>query len=321
MMADSSASEESVLPIWLKRQKAGEPPCLVTLVGIEGSCPRPLGSQIVVTESGFNFGHITDGCAEEAILSEAVYAIQSGQPRLVRYGRGSPYKDITLPCGSGLDLYFTPQIDVHSIETVVKHQWRRTPSALKFNFQQNDIGIVPFKEPLAKVAGGSLYKPYLPALCLKIYGKGRIALALARLASLSGFSVDLISSDEATLTSPLPPNVSPHKISMPSDAVPIETDAWTAVALLFHDHDWEYPILADVLTSDAFYIGALGSRKTQAVREALLLDMNLSKDRIARLKAPIGLDIQATTPEEIAISIMAEVIQTYRARSRGPARW
>ena len=314
-------SSDFVLPIWLSEHAAGHDVCLVTLIGIEGSSPRPLGSQIVVSTSGLCVGYITGGCAEAAIKTEALDVMKSGQSRLVRYGEGSPYKDITLPCGSGLDILFTPRIKAHLIEAVVQDISDRRPAALMFNCKTNEIGTTEYSTPLCLRKSDAFYRPFLPQLRLKIIGKGPIVPALAKLADISGFDISIASPERDTLDAYKSPSASKIVFHTPDEAASVATDPWTAIALLFHDHDWEYPILKLILKSDAFYIGALGSRRTQATRIDALSEMGLSSDDINRLHAPIGLDIQATTPNEIAISILSDIIKTYRTQTHGPARW
>lgn len=310
-----------VLPVWLLEKRAGHDVCLVTLISVEGSSPRPIGSQIIVSTSGLCVGYITGGCAEAAIKAEALDVIQSGQPRTVRYGEGSPYKDIILPCGSGLDIHFTPNIDIGTLEAIDDKRKARQPTALLLNVKNGTAEIGAYDAPLCSLTSDRFYRPYTPQLRLDIIGKGPTVPALAYLAQMSGFDVSVASPERDTLDAIASPKIRKQAISTAENAVSQSSDPWTAVALLFHDHDWEYPVLDKVLKSDAFYIGALGSRRTQSARIDALSAMGISPDLINRLHAPIGLDIQATTPSEIAISILSEIIKTYRTQTRGPARW
>lgn len=310
-----------VLPVWLSEKHAGHDVCLVTLIGVEGSSPRPLGSQIMVSTSGTCLGYITGGCAEAAIKTEALEVIKSGQSKTVRYGEGSPYKDITLPCGSGLDIHFAPNLDVSVIEAIHTQRAARKPTALRLNLETGFGERGEFGDALCSLSANQFYRPYTPELRLNMIGKGPTVPALAKLAYLSGFRVSIASPEPDTLHAVKSPLIQKIMINTAKNAVMETPDPWTAIALLFHDHDWEYPVLEAVLGSKAFYIGALGSRRTQAVRAEQLSAMGLSAKVIDRLHAPIGLDIQATTPSEIAVSILSEIIKTYRTQSRGPARW
>ncbi len=99
------ADEDVLADLWAWHHH-GLRAALVTLVGIEGAAPRPLGAQMAIAEDGRYVGYLSGGCLEQAIVLEAQDVIRSGSNRLVRYGKGSPYFDIRLPCGSGLDMYF-----------------------------------------------------------------------------------------------------------------------------------------------------------------------------------------------------------------------
>lgn len=310
-----------VLPVWLSEKHAGHDVCLVTLIGVEGSSPRPLGSQIIVSTSGLCLGYITGGCAEAAIKAEALEVIKSGQSKTVRYGEGSPYKDIILPCGSGLDIHFAPNLDVRMIEAINDQRLARQPVALRLNLKTGFSEKGEYDDALCTLKSNQFYRPYTPQLRLNIIGKGPTVPALAKLAYLSGFNVTMASPESDTLDAIQSPLIRKISIQTAKNAVMETPDPWTAIALLFHDHDWEYPVLETVLSSKAFYIGALGSRRTQAARVERLRAMGLSAEVIDRLHAPIGLDIQATTPSEIAVSILSEIIKTHRTQSRGPARW
>ncbi len=318
-MADETS--DYLLPVWLSESKAGHSVCLVTLIAVEGSSPRPLGSQIIVSTSGHCIGYITGGCAEAAIKVEALDVIKSGKSRMVRYGEGSPYKDIILPCGSGLDILFSPNIDYKLIQDIHMKRTARKPVALSFNLANGQVEITKYASPVSSLHRNHFYRPYAPQTRLEIIGKGPVVLALAHLADLSGFDISVSSPETDTLSAINSETIHTTHILKPQEFIAQTLDKWTACALLFHDHDWEYPILDSLLKSEAFFIGALGSRKTQTLRAETLLKRGVTSELIDRLHAPIGIDIQASTPNEIAISILSEIIMTYRTGIYGPARW
>ena len=120
----AAAYRENVIPDLASWSGKGERCALVTLVSVDGNAPRAEGAQMAVSESGRWAGYISGGCLEQAIALEAVEAIQAGKPRLLRYGKGSPYLDIRLPCGSGLDVFIQPMRDA-----ATHQRYERTPGA------------------------------------------------------------------------------------------------------------------------------------------------------------------------------------------------
>ena len=99
--------DQNIFPYLAAWQAEGLKTALATLVGIDGSSPRPRGAQIAVAEDGRHIGIISTGCAEDSIIAEALAVLQTGEDRITRYGKDSPYLDVVLPCGSGLDILFT----------------------------------------------------------------------------------------------------------------------------------------------------------------------------------------------------------------------
>lgn len=316
-----SGFSDNVLPFWLAKVRAGHCLCLVTLVGIDGSAPRPLGSQIAVADDGDAQGYITGGCAEASIVAEALAFIEKGENRLVRYGEGSPYKDIALPCGSGIDVYFDTKIKFDLVGDILNSLEKRQPLALNSNIKKSTSRLTIFDKRLPERKGDVFSRPYVPAFKLYVAGKGPVLPALSALAIQAGVQVEAASPEIATLAEIENPAIAKSHLNAPEDYTPLPLDPWCAAVTLFHDHEWEPPILTHFLNSDCFYVGALGSRTTHAVRLEALSAQGLAPTHLDRLRGPVGLDIQASTPTEVAISILAEIIQTYRTAERGPARW
>ncbi|NNC36377.1 MAG: XdhC family protein [Hyphomonadaceae bacterium] len=295
--------------------------CLATLVGIDGSAPRPLGSQIAVADDGDAQGYITGGCAEASIVAEALRLIELGENRLVRYGEGSPYKDIALPCGSGIDVYFDTKIEPGLVAGILENLETRQPVALASNIANGTSQAAPYESRLPVLIAQIFTRPYVPHFQLFIAGKGPVVPALANLAHHAGVSVVAASPEPATLAEITDTDILTSHVNAPEEFAPRPLDPWCAAVTLFHDHEWEPPILTHFLGSDCFYVGALGSRKTHAIRLEALFANGVPTDQLESLKGPVGLDIQASTPTEVAISILAEIIQTYRTAERGPPRW
>ncbi len=270
---------------------------LVTLVAIEGNAPYPMGSQMLVSETGEFIGQITGGCAEVAIADQARLAIKAKQNATVRYGLDSPYFDIKLPCGSGVDVYF----DV-GLSTEILRQIHSQLSSRQAHIQSLDTTI------------GKVDKCYRPTPRLVVAGQGPILQRLTELATRTGFDVACISQNSATKTLLKAAGFNSNSITslmkVSDQQKLIDTlDRYSAFVSVFHEHEFEVPLIQSALKSKAFYIGALGSRKTHAARCEALCAKGVTQQQLDRVYGPVGIDIGADTPAQIAISILSQVIQ------------
>lgn len=154
----------------------------------------------------------------------------------------------------------------------------------------------------------------LPPPRLVIVGAVHISQALAPMARIAGFDVEIIDPRTAFATQERFPDVTLHA-EWPQDVLArLPLDAFTALAAVTHDPKIDDPALTAALDAGCFYIGALGSRKTHARRVARLVEGGLSEARTAAIRAPIGLDIGAASPAEIAVAVLAQVIEALRTR-------
>lgn len=274
---------ESILRFALEAMEADSAAVLVTLVEIRGGAARALGAQMVVREDGRYCGYVSGGCVEAAAAYEALQVIATGKDRFVRYGEGSPYLDIVLPCGGGITLAFHQLRDAQPLRNVLDLLATRQPAALRY---------LPTFQRLASAActemtgwqEDAFITGYLPKTRVAVYGRSVEALATASIAQAAGYEV--LSGEDVQ-----------------AQAV----DPFTAVILLYHDLDRELPVLLAALRSAPFYIGALGSRRTHATRIKKLLSLGFSEEEIARIKAPIGIFAQARDARTLALSIVADV--------------
>ncbi|MFT4629690.1 MAG: xanthine dehydrogenase accessory factor [Dinoroseobacter sp.] len=265
---------------------------LITLIGIEGNAPYPIGSQMLVNEKGDYLGQITGGCAEQAIADQASETIRSASNTNHRYGLNSPYFDIQLPCGSGIDVF----IDVAS--------------------QQSDYLAIAQSLATRNVVSqqletqwGRFSKLYTPNQRVIICGQGPILIGLAEMARLSGFEVICIGQNKQTVQQLAEVGVAAVELSQLGGDILDYCDAYTALVSLFHEHDHETPILHSALRSNAFYIGALGSRSTHAQRIDALTKLGNQESQLMRIHGPVGLDIGARTPGHIALSVLAHIVE------------
>ncbi len=310
----------NVLP-WLVQQKNSRCSCaLVTLIGVDGSSPRPVGSQLAVNADGEYVGQISAGCAEAAIVAEALNCLRSNETKCVRYGKGSPYLDVVLPCGSGIDVHFLPLVSGAVTDRVLKQLTARNAVWISFSLGNiNDEFQIVEKSPnqihLENNCGflrdgDKFYRRYDPPIRVLAFGRGTIVGSLALFATALDMEVAAYSPDESTLEYAKAMGARTyHYLTSPENTGLLPTDHRTAAVLLFHDHDWEPPILQKLLATDCFYIGALGSQKTHRQRLELLEALGVPRQEHERIHGPVGLNTRASTPPEIAMSITAQIVQ------------
>lgn len=309
----------------LEWRRSGLGGVLATLVGIEGTSPRPLGSQMAINERGAWVGQISSDCAEAAIAREALSCLADGQARTVRYGRGSKFLDVRLPCGSGLDIHFDPHVPLEILEDLEAARRARTAVTLRWpdagqsgtsaghqlDWSPRHAGEINV-ESLIETGSGAYARHYLPVTRILVAGRGAHVSALISLAQATGLEVCLASPDPQLVARHSQHCVATQLLHQPDrfDVTPI--DRWTATVLLFHDHDWEPEILFQALRQDGFYVGALGSRATHKQRCERLAQLGVDSTSLSRVRGPVGLDISAQSPPEIAVSIIAEILKARR---------
>lgn len=309
---------ENVLPYLALWQKQGEKTALVTLVERDGSSPRPIGAQMAIGASGIAVGHIAADCLHEAIVEEAKAAILAGENRLVRYGKGSPYLDLKLPCGSGIDLYFDVSLAPQQIETMARFFDERKAFTLAMNMTTGKSDIGPLMHGVKNGRSGAdnmlMLRNYYPPLRLFIAGNGPSILSLARLAAETGFSSLICSTDDHTLEIAHQQGFEAKTLDDISEYGADYTDDYTAVVLLFHDHEKELPLYNELLPLSPFYFGAMGSRNTHMARLEGLKTMGFKQEDLIKIKGPIGLIPVAKSPSLLALSVLSDILNEAQLR-------
>ena len=268
---------------------------LVTLVGIEGASSRAIGTQMAVLGDGRRVGSFSGGCIEAAVVAEALEALDAGLGRRVRYGLGSPYLDIRLPCGGGIDLLFTPRPDVAVLAGVLAELTARRAAVLVIDEQ----GV--------RADGAGFRRAYVPQGRLVAIGQGEEVAALARLAACYGLEVLALVPAGDSLVGAAAAGFAVVAMADARRLPAIAGDDWTAVVFLFHDRDWEEHLIPQALAGGGCFFGAVGSRRTHAARVLALRDAGVSDARIAALHAPVGLIPATRDPAMLALSILAQV--------------
>lgn len=281
-------SAEAILNFAIQSTESGVGGALVTLVDIRGGASRALGAHMAVAADGRFCGYVSGGCVEAAVACEALLAIAEGRDRTVKFGDGSPFFDIVLPCGGGISVAIHVLKDVRVLRHVLERLESRQAAGLAYSPERQTLEPV---EPLprARWLERDFLTVYRPRTRVCLSGQTIEALAFARLAEASGYDVIVRGQGDGGRAA--------------ADCI----DPFTAVVLLHHDLDAEAAILAAALRSPGFYIGALGSTRTHRRRVESLRAMAFGKDDIARIKAPIGMFGPTRDATSLALSVLADV--------------
>ena len=281
---------------------------IATLVEVDGSAPRDVGAQMLVTEDEY-WGFLSGGCIEADVARHAREAMAEGAPRMLRYGKGSPWIDIKLACGSGISVLVEPvAADDPAVATLLKGWMQRHP--VLWSSDGTTRSACPSDEAHTDTWDGARYtRLFTPRLRLVLIGEDGAALTAASLAQGMGWEVVLIA--------PGGPDAAPfadlaYTCGDPATALAaINPDRWTAIAVLSHDREDDERGLAAALRSEAFYVGAIGARVRLDARIEGLRGHGVSEAAIERLNAPIGLYGFGKAPREVALSLVAEVAQAF----------
>lgn len=272
--------------------RSGMGVALVTLVDITGGAARSLGAQMSVREDGQYRGFVSGGCTEAAVAAEALEALSSGHDRFLSLGEGSPFFDIVLPCGGGIRLAIHVVRDIEPIDQILRDLNARRPTRLLYKPEAETISACPSARP--GWDGGGFSVLYRPATRILLCGGPLELEATRKVASAADYEVDFVGRP------------------MRDTAQKIEIDEFSAVAVLWHDLESELPTLRAALESSAFYIGALGSRRTHEKRRSALRGLGYADLEIARIKAPIGIFDKARNASSLALSVVADIAAAAR---------
>ncbi|WP_135503381.1 XdhC family protein [Roseovarius aestuariivivens] len=303
--------------------RAGKGAALATVVETWGSAPRRVGSQLAVSGEGEIEGSVSGGCVEGAVVAEALDAIEEGKPVMLEYGvsDGDAFA-VGLACGGTIRVLVEPVGSVlpeARLQDLVLAREARVPVAYvtgltaerRLEREGHDERFRMDRSGF-EADGETFVAIHNPPLRLIVVGAVHIAQALVPMARTAGFDPLLIDPRESFGSEArFPGETILH--DWPDEGVQaFGLDTRTALVLLTHDPKLDDPALAQALRSDCFYIGALGSTRTHAKRVERMLALGYSDDEIARIHGPVGLDIGAASPAEIAVSILAEILQVLR---------
>ena len=281
---------------------AGERFALIVSLSIEGGAAREIGSLAIVRQDGGMIGYLSNGCIDRDIALRAGMALESNRRETIRYGDGSRFVDLKLPCGGALDVRIDPTPDHDMLIRAHANLRERRPATLTFDVASANTG-----------ADAQHSFTYLPPVRLCLAGRGAIFRSMAQLGAAAGYEIHLISPDEEDLAAVGQIAAQPPlHLQTPADGFDTALlDSQTAFLTLFHDHDWEPALLFAALGTRARFIGALGSRRTHAMRCETLRGMGASEDAIRRIRGPIGLVRSLRDASLISVSALAEIVAEF----------
>jgi len=320
-------------------RRAGRSVALATVVSTWGSAPRRPGAQLVVEAEGSMAGSVSGGCVEGAVVAEAREVMADGGPRLLEFGvTNDEAWAVGLACGGTMEVFVQAVggagagLSDNVVDRLVAARAADRPAVLVTALDDGESRLIEpgdgTADAMAETAMRALrfdqaglheiegrrwlVNPFNPPQRMVIVGAVHIAQALAPLALQAGFGVTVIDPRRAFATRERFP-AGTLLTDWPDEALAAHApDARTAVITLTHDPKLDDPALAAALRSDAFYIGALGSRRTHGARVDRLREAGFTDVDLERIHGPVGFAIGARGPAEIAVSILAEVISVLR---------
>ncbi|MEP1142810.1 MAG: NTP transferase domain-containing protein [Henriciella sp.] len=292
---------------WLEN---GDDAALVIVTKTEGGAVRAPGALLAV--SGTNsIGYISGGCIDADVKLQALRACEDRAPKTLRYGAGSPFVDLPLPCGGAIEVTIVPNPSLELISKAVVSLSQR----FTFSMTVSADGALTFGGKHSRLSQDTQTFFYAPKLRLRIAGRGTDTIALARISAAAGYSVRLqLVDDEDVAEASGIAGVTIEKLETPKNINDPGDDAWTAFVLLFHDRTWEVPLLQQAINGSAFYIGAVGSKRTHALRSQALLDAGCRAHDIEKIHGPIGLVPSLRDASMLAISTLAEIVERFPSK-------
>ena len=220
--------------------KTGQRFVLVTSVDIKGGSARDLGSLAVVNDNGEMTGYMSNGCIDQDILLQALECLRTGSARLLRYGDGSPFHDLVLPCGGSLTVWIDPTPDKAALVSAYTALVAREPASLTFDPKTTDGAITP------------VTISYQPKVALTLAGRGAVFRATAKVAHTIGFEVTGFSPDIHDLDAIAPYcKDAPTHVMSQQNPITLDLNETSGFLTLFHDHDWEPAFLVAALATKA----------------------------------------------------------------------
>jgi len=331
-MIDHDAIPETALR-WVE---AGTPAALATVIETWGSAPRQPGAQLAISATGDLVGSVSGGCVESAVAAEAFEAMEEGDCRLLEFGVSDDDAfAVGLACGGRIQVFVEPVgtgegLALPTLRALVEARMERARTVLATDLETKERRLLALCDDdalsdAARIAADGDRSGFVevdgrrwflgvhnPPLRMAIIGAAHIAQPLSRMAAMTGFDVTVIDPRESFSSEARFPDMTLSRDWPDAALGAFGPDTRSAVVCLSHDPKIDDPGLHVALRSQAFYIGALGSKRTGAKRADRLAQAGFGASQIARIDGPIGLDIGAKSPAEIAVAVMARIVEALR---------
>lgn len=305
---------------------------MARVVATRRSAPRPVGSKLIVSETGELAGSVSGGCVESEVVEAANEVLAGGEARLLTFGISDDLAlSVGLPCGGEIDVWIDEPVPelLAQLGDVARSE-RRAVFFVDLEDAterlvldgDNDVADELIRSGHSKVVelhGRRVFADVFgPPPRLFVYGAVDTADALCAAARAIGWRAIVADARGRFATADRLPNADEIIVAWPEEALAqVAPDHTTAILVLTHDDKFDLPLLKGALASEAYYIGALGSRRNQERRRERLLEAGVEESDLERISGPAGLDIGAHTPAETAVSMLAEIMAVRAGRDGG----
>jgi xanthine dehydrogenase accessory factor len=313
-------------------RSSGDRIAMARVVATRRSAPRPVGSKLIVSEQGELAGSVSGGCVESEVVEAAREVLEGGDPRLLTFGISDELAiSVGLPCGGEIDVWVAepdPQL-LDQLAQVARDE-RRAVSLVDLEdgterlLNDGEDGLADElirggHSKVVELAGRQMFADVFgPPPRLLVYGAVDTADALCAAARGLGWHTIVADARGRFATRERLPNADEILVAWPEETLAqVQADHATAIVVLTHDDKFDLPMLVGALAGNAFYVGALGSRRNQERRRERLLEAGVDESALERINGPAGLDIGAHSPSETAISILAEILAIRAGRDGG----
>jgi xanthine dehydrogenase accessory factor len=285
------------------------------VVETERSTPREPGAALAVNERGDIAGSVTGGCVEPAVYEEARAVLAGEAARLVEYGiEDETAFEVGLPCGGTVRILVGP-VDFEVVGELREALAAERPVELEVGVSGAHV-VAAGQRTEPELAGDVFHLPLLPRPRMYVFGAVAHAAALAEAGRMLGYRVTVSDARSRFVTPERIPLADELVVGWPDEVLrDAPVDERTAICVLTHDRKLDVPALRAALASPAGYIGAMGSRRTTEARAAALREEGVGEEELARIRAPIGLDIGSRTPAEVAVAVAAEIVSVRRGKA------
>jgi xanthine dehydrogenase accessory factor len=317
----------------LERWRArGDRIAVARVVATRRSAPRPVGSKLIVSETGELAGSVSGGCVESEVVEAAREVLAGGDPRLLTFGISDDLAlTVGLPCGGEIDVWIS-EPDGTLLEQMAEVAREDRRAVVLVDLEEGSERLVSDGDDavtdeliraghskVVELAGRPLFADVFgPPPRLLVYGAVDTADALCAAARALGWHTIVADARARFATRERLPNADEILVAWPEEALAqVAPDHTTAIVVLTHDDKFDVPLLVGALATDAYYIGALGSRRNQERRRERLLEAGVDESELDRISGPAGLDIGAHTPAETAVSMLGEIMAVRAGRDGG----